>query len=149
MNDYVPLASLAGYVSPHDEQPARRDPWFVWAIAASPLVPLVVILVLGSASGWVPTLVALASVTTTSLACVQLARHDQRAIAHLGSRRPTDPRLALVPGVYLFVRAARRVTGPHRGNPLHPVVLNFFAGFALGYYLALVLMSIVSIVNRG
>lgn len=149
MDDYVPLASHAAYVNPHDVQPTHRDPWFVWAIAASPIVPLAVILLLGTSTGWGAGLIALVTVIATSLACVYLAQRDQRAIVELGSTHPVHPRLAWVPGIYLLVRAARRAGEPHRGNPLRPVVLNFFAAFALGYYLALVLMGVVGIVNKG
>jgi hypothetical protein len=147
--DYTPLSSFNDLPSPHDLQPDRRDPWFVWAIAASPLVPLAVILLFGSLTGWAAVLVMITAIAATSAACVVLAHRDQRAIAELGSVHAVDARLAAVPGAYLLMRAARRASEPHRGNPLHPVVLHFFAGFALGYYLVLVLMGLASIVNRG
>ena len=149
MDDYVPLASHAHYVSPHDVQPTRRDPWFVWAIAASPLAPLAVLLLLANSTGWASSVAAVAVLVGTSVACVYLAQHDQRAIVALGSTRPVTPRLAVLPGAYLLLRAARRAAEPHRGNPLHPVVLHFFSGFALGYYLVLVLMGLASVVNKG
>jgi len=149
MNEYVPLSSHVRYVSPHDEQPSRRDPWFVWAIAASPVVPLVELMWMTSSAGWVAILITVVIFVATSLGCVYLARHDQRAIVGLGSVTPVNALLALVPGVYLVVRGVRRAAEPHRGNPLHPVVLNFFANFALGYYLVLVLMGVLATVNRG
>ena len=147
--DYTPLSSFDDLPSPHDVQPTRRDPWFVWAIAASPIAPLAVILFLGTSTGVPAVLIALAALVATSLACVYLAQRDQRAIVDLGSTHPVSPRLAWVPGIYLLVRGARRAGEPHLGNPLHPVVLNFFAAFALGYYLVLVLMGVASIVNKG
>ena len=149
MNDYVPLSSFEDLPSPHSPRAEHRDPWYVWGIAASPVLPLAVILALGTWSGWVAGLVMLAGVVVTSLACVQLARLDQRAIAGVGATHRTSALLALVPGAYLLLRAVRRISEPHRGNPLHPVVLNFFTSFALGYYLVLVLMGIVSMVNKG
>ena len=149
MSDYVPLSSHVHYVSPHDEQPVRRDPWFVWAIAISPLAPLAVLVWMTASAGWAAILITVAAFVATSVGCVYLARRDQRAIVGLGSATPVNALLALVPGVYLLVRGARRAAEPHRGNPLHPVVLNFFTSFALGYYLVLVLMGVLAIVNRG
>jgi hypothetical protein len=147
--DYIPLSSFDSLPSPHDIQPTRRDPWFVWAIAASPVVPLAVILLLGTSAGLAANLMAVLALVGTSLACVYLAKRDQRAIAAVGATHPVSPRLAWVPGAYLLIRASHRAAEPHRGNPLHPVVLHFFAGFALGYYLALVLMSVLAVVNKG
>lgn len=147
MSDYVPLSSFEGLPSPHDPVQRQRDPWFVWGVACAPVPPLITLALVGSTSHLLPVLLYLVVLVATAAGCVALARADRAAIIALGETRPASPWLAIAPAAYLLVRAARRAMSPHRGNPMHPLVLNLVLGFVAFYYLMLFLAAITSIVN--
>jgi len=132
MNDYIPFANTPGPPSPHDLRQPERDPWWVWTIAASPLLAFGALLFNNA--------VVLAAVAiATVVGCVWLAKRDGAASSWL----------AVVPAVFLLMRASRRAAQPHKGNPLAPLVVHLVLGFALSYYVLLFLAGMAGIVNRG
>ena len=137
--NYTPLSSFNDLPNQHEAPPAERDPWFVWAIAASPIPPLVTLMAVGSASHIGPVVLFVTVLLATTIACVALARRDAQ----------TNSWLAIAPAAFLLVRASRRSAGSHRGNPLWPLILNLALGFIAVYYVALFLAAILSIVNRS
>lgn len=148
MNDYVPLSSWDGLPSPHSVQPLRRDPWFVWGIAVSPVLTFTAVIVFGASSVPLRVVVVGATILATAAGCVQLARLDRAAIVRLGETRPVSPWVAVFPAVFLLVRAARRAVTPHRGNPLAPLLLNLGLGVGVVYFYLLLLASVAGVVNR-
>ena len=133
MNDYVPLQSFEGLPSPHTPAPPNRDPWHVWLIAASPVLPLATMMLVGGTSYLGPVVAVVASVLVAVGGSVWLARREEAP----------NPWLATLPAVYLLVRA------PTPGNTLWPLVVNLAVGFFTVWYVALFLAGIVSIVNRS
>ena len=116
--EYVPLEEL--YAGADDDARAavdRRDevgrPRSAhtaesWSIAFLPAVALVADVALLSAGGGVLAVLAVIAITLgATVLAVEFARGDQTRLAELGHAARTQPYLAVLPVVYLFVRGHR------------------------------------------
>jgi hypothetical protein len=124
--EYVPLAGL--YAGADDDaraaverrddvdrprSPATTESWLIAFLPAGALVADVVVL---SAVGGALAIVAVIAVTLgATVLAVEFARGDQARLAELGHAARTQPYLAVIPAVYLFVRGHHAYTETFEG----------------------------------
>ena len=124
--EYVPLAGL--YAGADDDaraaverrddvdrprSPATTESWLIALLPAGALVADVVVL---SAVGGVLAILAVVAVTVgATVLAVEFARGDQTRLAELGHAARTQPYLAVLPVVYLFVRGHHAYTETFEG----------------------------------